>query len=667
MPSRAEFEPPLTHAEIEQWRRRPEVNPRTGRTISERGAVYRTLAQAASASEAATSSPSSTRNDSAHKSDVVATTATVQPNQPNTKQNVSADSSSTTFPKRRPPHHDLPCEKNKKDVAESNTSLLTRVLEDTEPVDDKLRPSFIDEAFRTHVRRALESHQRSLPLFRTVEEGVHETLRPMIPYAALAAFPTLRMLTMTNCHDGQRKLTMALLDFVSTSLLRLRCSPKDVLLVYAGASGLACAVASAVFPGLRMVLYDPAPNTLSHMPVDFAQKTVFRDTYAVHPAQLFPDGKTLAIFTARAGWFSDAVAEYCRDVLMPASGAQHMLFTSDVRADISELEIARDMRNQMRWTLLTDCSSYMHKFRIPYLDDPAAPAVLRLYRDLRDLPQTSFVYRVPNTAVSENDGGGHSRQQRSERQSSSSSTSRNGGTNTTAAAHRTATVPYLDGSLHIQLYGRQRTAEVRLLGFALDAGVDAVVPGTDSRASLSPSETPVRESKANPDDRRVYGLREYDFLNVEDAMATFNVVYREHARFTMSLDSASVSRPAHAAPVPAKYEAVAEQYIMRRVALVASFPPASFSSLSASSTATPTDTGAAKKKGKRGNGAIRDAELDDDALLTSLTSKAHADVLNVLSAAEHARRFQREGPSPPPSSSSSRGGAPPFPSRKPKA
>lgn len=152
---------------------------------------------------------------------------------------------------------------------------------------------------QSHIRHTLSSYEKdsALPLKRTVEDhldymmslfGSESNKRTdkeieddreredavSVPYADIDRSLTLRKLSIANCHDGQRKLTMALLEFVSQAILRLQCAPSDLLVVYAGASGLASAITSSVFPGLKMVLYDPAPNTLSHMPVSYENKRI---------------------------------------------------------------------------------------------------------------------------------------------------------------------------------------------------------------------------------------------------------------------------------------------------------------------------------------------------------------------------------------------------------
>jgi len=224
------------------------------------------------------------------------------------------------------------------------------------------------------------------------------------------------------------------------------------------------------------------------------------------------------IFTEKAGWFDDDVAIFCRDVIFPSSGAKYMLFTSDVRSDKAEDSIIRDMRDQMRWTMLSGCTAYMHKFRIPFLSHPSGTSPSHddkddhIYQDLSHLPQGQFRLAPSNASN---------------------------------AKKRRFQFPYLDGKLYIELYGRQRTSELRLMGYA------------SSSNSFSP-----------------YNLRMYDHRTIDDAMGTFNILYRSHARYayvsphtpppldeeeTMASGNTTVMK---VTTMPANYENVGEHAIL---------------------------------------------------------------------------------------------------------
>jgi len=450
-----------TEEEINRWVARPDFNPRTGRRIKESGTLFRKLRDLATA---------------------------------------------TTGQGRE----------KREDVLSSRPLLAYFKRTVRDEVSSKALLTKIDR----HVRRAVASYDDPLPLARTIEDM---DIPAPLSYSDTRVSSLMYDLTVTNCHDGQKKLTMSLLEFVAESLARLECSPEDVLLVYAGASGLAAAVASCVFPGLKLVLFEPSDDVLTYTPAAFKNTIVIRtplpssgsdnsnwrrNNVSTGSSSVFT-GKEVVIFTGRAGWFDDSAAHYCRHVFFPASGKTHILFTSDIRkgkdGNTDEVEIAQDMRDQMRWTMQTGCSAYMHKFRFPYLDDANEKEIVRRYHDLTDLPAEAFDYK-PSRRAKASDGGDFR-------------------------------MPYLDGLLYIQLYARQRSLELRLIGFAQDP----LAPVPSKR----------------------YSLRDYD--NVEDKMTTFNAFYRTHARYASAsseglerIDDDELQPPES---VPAFYEIMAEYLI----------------------------------------------------------------------------------------------------------
>ena len=92
----------------------------------------------------------------------------------------------------------------------------------------------------------------------------------------------------------------------------------------------------------------------------------------------------------------------------------------------------------------------------------------------------------------------------------------------------TRLLSYLDGELYIQLYGRPKTAELRLMGARRTDGS--------------------------------YGIRHFSPLTIEDTMAMFNTVYRNHANFTFGGSKTFLTNDA----VPQTYEAVSEYAIIWR-------------------------------------------------------------------------------------------------------
>lgn len=272
-----------------------------------------------------------------------------------------------------------------------------------------------------HLVAAQKSRATPMPLTRTLDEMVV----PDVPtYEALATLPQARLLSLANCHNGQLKLTLSVLEFLGVALSKLGVPHSDVLVVYAGASGMASVVAAHVFPELHFWLYDPAPNTVQLMP-RFDDKAIVRT-----PTSAPPDpSKRIVVFTDKAGWFSDDVARAVR----AANPRKHLLFISDIRSLVGEDDIAADMRRQARWTLLTGAALFMFKFRIPYLTPENERAILEGYSDLGAIEEGTGERLVRSKEA-------------------------------VAPATAAAVIPYLKGDLYIQLYGRPHTVELRMIG-----------------------------------------------------------------------------------------------------------------------------------------------------------------------------------------------------------
>ena len=233
-----------------------------------------------------------------------------------------------------------------------------------------------------------------------------------------------------------------------------------------------------------MLLYDPMPNLLSMMPKLPLCKSVYR--LSSTPSRVdFDSTRRMHVFTGHAGWFGDHTATHIRNVLFPMTRRRHMLFVSDIRAKTGEHFIAQDMLSQQRWAIKLGAHAYMFKFRIPYPESPQeASALTILYDDAyNQLAAQGFVSKLPS------DPEPHS-----------------------------SSIPYLDGNLYIQLYGRPRTAELRLIG--------------------------ARRG-------HTYGMRRYSLTEIEDKMAVFNYVYRTHAAYKRD-----------GAVLPATYESAAEWAIV---------------------------------------------------------------------------------------------------------
>lgn len=309
----------------------------------------------------------------------------------------------------------------------------------------------------SHVDAALNSYVAPLQLFRTLEDFTPDRT---VRYPDITKIRHLDVLSAGNCHNGQKKLTMSVLEFVAAAISRLKCPQSDLFVVYAGASGLASVVAATVFTDVQFMLFDPAPNTVKLLP-PFPDKVVYTRVDDGHVPDL---SKQLVIYTDRAGWFTDDTA---RRVKLLAT-RKHLLFISDIRVEATESAIIDDMRNQERWALLTESSMYMFKFRIPYGWDDGVKA---RYNDFSHMSfDATGVHLKPPE---------HNSQLRT---------------------HNSApSFTYLAGDLYIQLYPRQRTGELRLIG----------ARNTDG----------------------TYDLKQFFTRDIEDKMALFNYIYRSHVHF----------------------------------------------------------------------------------------------------------------------------------------
>lgn len=278
-----------------------------------------------------------------------------------------------------------------------------------------------------HLDNVLTSKESPIPFHRTLDEI---NISQDIPYSVQSSSDRIRELSYFNCHDGQRKLTLGYLEFISNSIIDLKCKPDDIFIIYAGSSGLASSIALSLFPDLMMAIYDPDPNTVGFLPKVIRDKTaIYKNRADVAEKQI--KWSPLMIFTDKAGWFTDAIATYCKNVLFPLSGRKHLLFVSDVRAETGELDIVKDMQSQMRWTIMLKCDYYMHKFRLPYFDVTNQVKIKNMYEDIRHLyPFLKSKPPIINSAQKDN----------------------------------ASSVLYLDGTMFVQPFGPQRTTEFRLIG-----------------------------------------------------------------------------------------------------------------------------------------------------------------------------------------------------------
>lgn len=293
--------------------------------------------------------------------------------------------------------------------------------------DESSRP--IDKEFAKEVQSVLETKNKKNNLrFERVLDKVN--VPSHLSYDAQSSSPFIRELSLFNCHDGQRKLTLGFLEFLSKAMIDLSCKPKDIFIVYAGSSALASAIALTIFPELLLATYDPDPNIVTFLPSLIKDKTTIYRQRALLPEKQIRMSP-LMVFTDKAGWFDDHVARYCKNVLFPLSKRKHLLFVSDVRAETGEYDIVKDMRAQMRWTMMLSSSYYMHKFRLPYFDASNQKKIKDMYED------TVHVHPFLKENVTIRD---------------------------TKEKDNPKSVLYIDGDMYIQPFGPQRTTEFRLIG-----------------------------------------------------------------------------------------------------------------------------------------------------------------------------------------------------------
>lgn len=270
---------------------------------------------------------------------------------------------------------------------------------------------------------SMSDDKRRVPLFRTLEEW--ELKQSDVPtYSEVAALGSCNALNVVNCHNGQRKLTMSVLEFLCVTLDRLKCDPAHLVVVYAGASGLAATIAARLFPTIKFVLYDPAPNTtelidrtLEGVEVRTQARPTSSSSSSSSKFDWGDNNNRVIVYSGEAGWFTDEVAAYLERSLKKTKTT--IAFISDIRVSNDEESIVKDMLNQQRWTAILGASAYMFKFRVPY----DAGLLSRYRANPADLPTD-----LPNNVM-----------------------------------------PYLDGRLYIQLYPRPTTAELRLIGFRASA------------------------------------------------------------------------------------------------------------------------------------------------------------------------------------------------------
>ena len=344
-------------------------------------------------------------------------------------------------------------------------------------------------AYAHHIDSAIASrsgHPLAVP--RTLDDVARVLGRA--PY--VASSPALRALMASNCHIGQRKLALALLDFLNACAKTHQTT--DLFVVYPGASILACLAAAGLYPSARFLCFDPAFDaTVTNVRQELGRRAdeAMRNVHVVRAKaadaqtaqDAFAKGFTTVVFTDAAGMYGSDSHALARDV--HAHLDEHdtlkrkraMVFCSDVRmsvsrtlpgggttSDPSEQQIAEEMVAQARWIRDLGVQCFQVKFRMPFA--PVSDDISAMYESLgAQLGSADMAAGAP--------------------------------TKTKAASkeHPDTTLPYLDGECRIQIYARETSAELRLLG---TSGVR---------------------------------VKRYSVQQIEECMAAFNVVYRAHAGF----------------------------------------------------------------------------------------------------------------------------------------
>ena len=207
---------------------------------------------------------------------------------------------------------------------------------------------------------------RSMSEFQVVAEAVRDDKR-LLTYADGTRLKTrdgkrfYDQMQLGNCHDGQMKLTLGLLEFVRDAVDYYESrAPRPVPrmhLVYVGASSVAAHAALLAFPDMRQTIFDPAPNMMDLMPKAYRDKTTVRKTF---------DGmnreEQLSAFDA---YFDDDTPALMIKKRLRAD--ELILYVSDIRIDaLTERGVATDMVRQQKWAVDLKCDWYMFKFRPPY-------------------------------------------------------------------------------------------------------------------------------------------------------------------------------------------------------------------------------------------------------------------------------------------------------------
>ena len=190
----------------------------------------------------------------------------------------------------------------------------------------------------------------------------------------------------SNQHRGQRKLSVALIEFLCEAHGRQFAETRRVsplLVVYAGASILAALAAHDLFPRDRFICYDPCREMTVSVAIRElgGRSSILRDKVHITTTSMHPGSVARALRARPILLFTDAVGTFDIECCKLNASIQKLIgyelaFVSDVRRHISagpakELAIAEDMANQAIWTRALCVRFYCLKFRLPFRADQA--------------------------------------------------------------------------------------------------------------------------------------------------------------------------------------------------------------------------------------------------------------------------------------------------------
>lgn len=274
----------------------------------------------------------------------------------------------------------------------------------------------------------------------------------------LAAYQGL--LGAYNSHMGQLKLFYTLLEFL------LLCASRgvelgDCLVVYIGAApGTNILSAAELFPEATFLLYDPAP---------FDSRLAAASASALN----------IHIRTRHEGMFSlDSCTEI--EALQKRLKKRHLLFISDIRLELTEEDVLRDMLLQQSAVLTLRPLAYQLKFRLPYFGAAISETTLSQLTAAYSMDKYKTLLRLPKgVSQMQMQVQGHE------------------GTGTQTVSR----LWYLGGDVYTQLYPPVRSTETRLVGF---------------RTTLDGRVTPAGR----------YAVVQYDVRTYENVLNAFNLAVR---------------------------------------------------------------------------------------------------------------------------------------------